>query len=103
MARFIQQHFPECSVEIEALYLNSLEFREICHDFGVCLEKIERLKTSEDITSASVKQRLEQLSELHHELELEIIDQLQSDITTRNQEHLTRFRTTQDKTFFKKN
>ena len=82
MARFTREYFPDRAGEIDALYLSSLEFRELCHDFGFCGERISELENSDDVTSESAKQRIEQLRELQRELEAEIIEQLNAGLTT---------------------
>ena len=81
MTQAVRARFPDREAEILAAYLRSQEFRGLCHDFGVCIEEIERLQRlqdSNDVASESASQRLKQFRELERELETEIVEQLNS-------------------------
>ena len=79
MTRFVRERFPDRQAEILGLYLRDPEFRGLCHDFGVCVEEIERLRGS--AASEGTSQRLEQLRELQNELEADIVERLNSTLT----------------------
>ena len=79
MTRFVRERFPERQADVLSLYLRDPEFRELCHDFGVCVEEIERVANSSP--SQSAHQRTEQLQELLHELEADITECLNSHLT----------------------
>ena len=84
MARFVRERFPDREAEILALYLRSQEFRALCHDFGVCIDEIERLNDLNELNefkSESTNQRLEQFRELGSELEADIVEQLNAAFT----------------------
>ena len=76
MTRFVRERFPDRQTEVLGLYLRDPEFRELCHDFGVCAEEIERLAGSS--ASEGARQRTEQLKELQDELEADIAERLNS-------------------------
>ena len=79
MTRFVRERFPDRQTEVLGLYLRDPQFRELCHDFGVCAEEIERLVNSSASEGAS--QRIEQLRELQEELEADIAERLDSPLT----------------------
>ena len=79
MTRFVRERFPDRQAEILALYLRDPEFRCLCHDFGVCVEEIERLMGS--AASEGTNQRIEQFRELQNELEADIVEWLNSTLT----------------------
>ena len=76
MTQFVHLRFPDRRSEIDALYLASLDFRSLCHDYGVCAKEIDRLIASSETVSESKNQRLEQFRELQFDLEIEIIELL---------------------------
>ena len=79
MTRLSRARFPDLQAEIRDVYLRNPEFRGLCHDFGVCVEEIERLRGS--AASEGTNQRLEQLRELQNELEADIVERLNSTLT----------------------
>ena len=78
MTRFVRERFPARQSDVLNLYLRDQEFRELCHDFGVCATEIERLESS-PATGAS--QRIGQLQELLDELEADIAERLNAPLT----------------------
>ncbi len=76
MTRFVRERFPDRQAEILGLYLRDPDFRGLCHDFGVCVEEIERLKGS--AASEGTNQRIEQLRD---ELEADMVERLDSTLT----------------------
>ena len=81
MTRFVRERFPDRQAEILGLYLGDPEFRGLCHDFGVCVEEIERMTGS--AASEDTKQRIEQFRQLQRELEADIVERLDSTLTKR--------------------
>ena len=79
MTRFVRDRFPDRQNEVLGLYLRDLEFRELCHDFGVCVGEIERSAGSPASEAAS--QRIEQFQELQEELEADIAERLNAPLT----------------------
>ena len=76
MTRFVRERFPERQAEVFGLYLRDPEFRELCHDLGVCVREIERLAGPS--ASEDANQRIQQLQELLDELEADIAERLNS-------------------------
>lgn len=78
MTRYVRDRFPNRQSEVLGLYLRDPEFRELCHDFGVCAEEIKRLAGS--LPAEGTNQRVEQLQELENELEADILERLNSSL-----------------------
>ncbi len=83
MTQVVEEHFPDRKAEIRELYLSSPEFRALCHDFGVCVQKIEQFTNSDGLSSDFTNQRREQFCELAEELEAEIVELLNAGTNTR--------------------
>ena len=79
MTRFSRESFPDLQAEIRDVYLRNPEFRGLCHDVSICLEEIEWLKESAALEDTN--QRIEQFRELVRELEVEIVEHLNSVLT----------------------
>ena len=72
MTRLVQDRFPEQSQEIAFLYGIDPEFRALCHDYGVCVAELKRVRSSVQFTA----KQIEVAQDLKHDLELDIMKYL---------------------------
>jgi hypothetical protein len=79
MTQLVRERFPDGAAEIRDCYVRDLEFRALCHDYGVSVG--ERRRLTECPSSKDLDQRIEQFRELNRELEMEIIEHLNSALT----------------------
>ena len=64
--------FPESKPEIQKLYNENVDFRELCEDYIECLAVLDRLLESQDAGGS----RIEQYCELRVNLEHDIIERI---------------------------
>jgi len=70
----IQAKFPQTVYVMTHLYRKDENFREICEDYVLCLESIDKII----VTNKSNNRILEEYKKALNELEIEMLDYLQS-------------------------
>jgi hypothetical protein len=75
VCRHVEERFPDRRAEISSLYPRDAVFRDLCRDYGVCAEMLERVT---GLPPETRTQWAGQFGELLAELEVEVVEYLNS-------------------------